>query len=254
MLLVLLAASLCHAAEPLDLLKQAQTAAREQLKLTARYLGREDIREYEVKPNGHKTLRRWTTYEASVMEGAPYYRLVAIKGKPLSKAQEQMQEAAMAHELQYRRRTPHSERRNRSRYSASIQHVIEHHDLELLGEEQMGGRKTWVIQSHLRPAAPFPAKFEDLMLSGDARLWIDQETGVLVRWRLNVTRSWNSWHAGSTDEKISMVLAHHEGKPIFVVKEMSARVPLEKGSARLTVQSFSEYKRFEADSFITFEP
>ena len=253
----LLFIAIAHAAEPPNLrqlLQDAQAATREQLRLSARYLGKEDIHEYEVKPSGKKTMHRWSTYEASVLEGMPYYRLIAINGKPLSKAQEAIQEGQMARELEYRRRTAISERRNKSRYSANMQHIIDYHELSFVGEEPMAGRPTWVIDTKLRDSAPRPEKHEDLMLSGNTRLWIDQASGVILSWRLTIHRPWHAWTEGSTDQKITQVIESPDGKPIFVAKEMSARAPLPNGAARLTVQTFSDYRRFEADSLITFEP
>ena len=247
----------CAAAEPGDLRKlieTAQSAAREQFQLAARYLGQEDIRVYEIKQNGRKTLRKWTTYEAGILEGSPYYRLVAINGKPLSEKQEAAQDRLMAHEMEYRRKTPPAERHSTDRYSTNLRHLIDYHDLTYDGEQILDGRPAWLISTRLKSSAPKPTKYEDLLLAADSTHWIDQETGAILRWRLVMKKTLHSWTVGSIDEKIVTLLSDTGGKPVFVPKQMSARVPHEDGPVRETVQSFSNYKRFEADSSVTFDP
>lgn len=252
-----MAAIAAAGSEPGDLrqlIRNAQAAAGEQFHLAARYLGQEEIRVYEVKPNGRKSLRNWSTYEASILESYPYYRLVARNGKPLSKKLEAEQDRLMAQEMEYRRKTLPAERRSTARYSTSLQHLIEYHDLAYDGEETQDGRRVWAISTRLKPDAPAPRKFEDLLLAGDSKHWIDQETGAVLRWRLTITRPMHSWSIGSIDEKITTMLPGTSEEPVFVPKQMSAQVPEQEGVVRLTVQSFSNYKRFEADSLITFDP
>ena len=246
-----------HGGQPGDvrqLIRKAQAVAREQFELAARYLGQEDIRVFDVKQNGRKTLRSWSTYEASILEGSPYYRLVARNGKPLTKRMQAEQDRRMALETEYRRKTPPSERRSTARYSTNLQHLLDYHDLTNEGENKMDGRRVWVIGSRLKADAPAPAKYEDLLLAADSTHWIDQETGAVLRWRLVIKRPMHSWSIGAVNEKITLTLADAAGKPIFVPKQMSALVREEEGMVRQTVQSFSNYKRFEADSLITFDP
>ncbi len=235
-----------------QLIHNAQAAAREQFRLAASYLGQEDIRVYQINRNGRKNMRSWSTYEASILEGYPYYHLVARNGKPLSKKLEAEQDRLMALELEYRRKTPLAERRSTARYSANLQHLIDYHDLTCEGEDTLDGRRVWVISTRLKPSAPPPTKYEDLLLAGDSKHWIDQQTGAVLRWRLVMKRPMNAWSIGSVDEKTTMLLSDAGGKPLFVPKEMSAQVPEEDGAVRLTVQTFSNYKRFESDSTITF--
>ena len=254
---LLLAALFASGAEPEDarkLIRIAQSAEREQFRLAARFLGQEDIRVFEVKQNGRRTLRKWTTYEASILEGSPYYRLMAINGKPLSKKLEAEQDRLMAHEMEYRRKTPPAGRHSTDRYSTNLQQLIDYHDLTNEGEQILDGRPTWLISTRLKSGAPMPTKNEDLLLASDSSYRIDQETGAILRWRLVMKRDLHSWAIGSIDEKTVMLLSVAGGKPVFVPKQMSARVPQEDGTFRETVQSFSNYKRFEADSLITFEP
>ena len=253
-LMAAVAAGGAELGDPRQLIRHAQDVAREQFQLAARYLGQEDIRVYQVKQNGRRTLHSWSTYEASILEGYPYYHLVARNGKPLSKKLKAEQDRLMAREMEYRRKTPLAERRSTARYSTNLQHLIDYHDLSYEGDDTMEGRRVWVIATRLKPDAPMPAKYEDLLLAADAKYWIDQDTGAVLRWRLAIKRPMHSWSIGSVDEKITMMLPGTGGKPVFVPKQMSAEVPEGDGAVRLTVQSFSNYKRFEADSLITFDP
>ena len=230
---------------PADLLRQALAASKENARKSANWLGREDIKRYQLRRK--RRLISWVTYEASKVEGENYYRLIARDGKPLSKAEHAREQAKLDREAAYRRTTPLHQRTRTAdnRFSMSIAQILEHHDLQYSGEDTVNGRKIWIVDTRVRDAAPMPAKRDDMALAGNTTLWIDQQTKLVVMQELRVTRNWDQWRPGS--------LVRYElfwNGEVMLVSRILIHLPF---AGLENVQTYSEYRKFGAESNVTFE-
>ena len=95
------------------LMEQSQRAGDADQLAAASWLGREDILRFVISGR-KKKINGWQTYEASILEGRPYHRTIALGGKPLSAKQVKAEDERMDAELQYRRITPKRSSREQS--------------------------------------------------------------------------------------------------------------------------------------------
>lgn len=243
--LVLLPLAPVQDVSPTALLRQSLAASTENARKSANWLGREDIKRYQLKRK--RRLISWVTYEASKVEGENYYRLIARDGKPLSKEAQAREQSKLDREAAYRRATPLRERTRTAdnRFSMSIAQILEHHDLQYSGEDTVNGRKIWIIDTRLRDSAPLPAKRGDMALAGNTTLWIDQETKLVAMQELRVTRDWDQWRPGS--------LVRYElfwNGEVMLVSRILIHLPF---AGLENEQTYSEYRKFGAESNVTFE-
>lgn len=235
-------------------MERAIETGTENLQRSANYFGREDIRFYQIFFTGKPRQISWTTSEASVVEGAPYFRLTAINGRKLSKKQEQAEQRKLERataERRQRKLDGQPLRSTDSRWSVDLRHLLKFHDLERVGEDTIARRKMLVVEARLREEAPAPVGRNDLALAGNLRLWIDAETGYAVRRLLEVTRSWGEWREGSL---VEYQLFREEGIYLLEYIRVTRRVDHARVRAVETEQRYSQYRKFTTDSSITFEP
>lgn len=215
----------------------------------ASWLGREDIRHYTVAGR-KKKLVGWQTYESSILEGRPYYRKIAIDGKPLSQRQAEGENQRMDAELQYRRITPPKDQvANDRRLGFGLKPTLLSHEWKMLRGEEVGGRKVWVVAGTLRPDASAPAARSDGGLSSDFLAWLDQQTKLTVREELTVRNAWMSLRPGGT-----VILEFDFSHGLRLVSRILLRgAPNEKGRFTETEQLYSGYKKFGSESHLILE-
>lgn len=188
------------AEDPAALIERAIERGLQNKAKSANWLGREDIKRYEIAKNGGKRkLASWVTYEASKLEGQNYYRVIARDGKPLSAKDSAKEQARMDAEAE-RRRTHPAERGKDStarRYSISLPQLLAFHTLRYAGTAEAHGRRVDIVEAALRPSAPQPRVSDDLALAGDLTIWVDRETGLVMMQELRVTRHWGNYAPGS---------------------------------------------------------
>ncbi len=231
---------------PAKLLEQVVAASRENGRRAVNWLAREDIKRYDLRRK--RRLMSWLTFEASKVEGENYYRLVGRNGKPLSNEEARREQLKLDREAAYRKSTPPG-KRNRSierRFSLSIPQIIQHHSLQYSGEDTIGGRKIWIIDTRLQDDAPVPTTRDEMALSGNATLWIDQETKLVCMQEVRMTRAWENWYPGS--------YVRYEmfwNGEVMLVKRIQSRVD---GVHQENDQTYTDYRKFGSEANLKFEP
>lgn len=216
------------AADPRALLERARELEKANEAERARYFAREDIQLTREQPDGSRRQMSWVTYEAMMVDGRLRYRRVARDGKPLPVNQQRLQPEGR-------------------RSSFDWKQLLAQHDLTLVGEEVVDGRRAWRIRTSLRPEAPLPKKLSDVALSGPFEIWIDQATGLESKLRWRVERPWANWTRGATVETWTLMVDR-----FFVLKRVLVRVP-KKDRVEETDQTYTNYRRFSGESSIRFE-
>lgn len=87
-----------------------------------------------------------------------------------------------------------------------------------------------------------------MALAGNVTLWIDQETKLLLRRELRVTRIWGDWGPGSS---VLFEMFWNDG--VMLVKRITTRSGLVTGRVRETEQTYSNFKKFGAETEIKFD-
>jgi hypothetical protein len=233
--------------EPAKYLEQVMAASKENSRKSANWLGREDIRQYLTR-KGHRRLLRWTTYEASKVEGENYYKVIAEGGKPLSKSAQKREQEKLDGEAKWRRNTPPGERGRPSakgRYSISLSQIIAFHQIRFSGEDTINGRTYRIIDTRLRDFAPHPHDPDDLALAGDATIWVDKETNLIVMQELRFKRQWLNWDIGSY-VRYDMFW----NGEVMLIKRIFVRLD---GLMQENEQIYSNYRKFGSEANIKFE-
>ncbi len=216
----------------------------------ASWLGREDIRHFAIAGRKRK-LTGWETYEASILEGRPYYRKIAIAGRPLPAKQASEEDERMDAELQYRKNTPRKDQTaNDRRIGFGLKSALPAHAFKILRAEELRGRRVWLVLGTLQVDAPEPVTTSDGGLSSDLLAWVDQDTKLTLREELTVRKPWASLRPGST---VILEFDFSFG-PRLVSRILLRSAPNENGRFTETEQIYSDCKKFGAESQIILQP
>ena len=244
-----LPASAADAPPPDKLIAAALDAQHIQDQKGWKYIYREDEDQYQFGKKGDRLDPVRKTYEIIMLEGDNYRKLVLIDGRPLpDKVQKQVDK-----DLEQTR----TERKkgglftfSRSVSLGGLDELQRLFDNKVTGEDTVGGRKTWVIESQPKPGLKPADKKEEEAMSSLRATWIDQEEGVVVKERFTFMRATNSFQPGTQWERELVKVGgawltdtinwKGEMKPMAVIR------------ARFETHSrFYEYKRFQAESKVT---
>lgn len=143
-----------------------------------------------------RTAEGTRTYEVTMILGSPYFRLIAVNGKPLSPKDQQTEEQKLNQAAARRRSESPGERaqrvanyqRGRKRDQQMIEQMTKAFDFKLQGEQELAGHDVYVLQATPRPDYR-PPTLETQALKGMAgRLWIEKGTFQWVRVEARVVR------------------------------------------------------------------
>lgn len=246
----LLPAFVLTAAPPPDaarVLTQMADAYSKNSSRTADYVYRELIRTTDIDRKGKKNLTE-REYEISFIEGARYYRLVAVNGKPLPE-RVQKQEDERIRSLQLRRSAPANAAwfAENDRLHLDLGLLAQTHQARYAGTATVDGRPVWVLEveginQRLKPNSP--ARYAVLL---DGRLMIDQETHFPLRAEMIQRKDWHGKPAGTL---LRYEWRRVEDTWLLGKIETWSKWKLLDTPSRETrqVQEYSDYQRFRADS------
>jgi hypothetical protein len=142
------------------------------------------------------------TYRVWMIDGSPYYRLIAIGGEPLSPAQEAQESEKLRQEIAKRASESPKERdkrleqyqKNRDRMFALLHEMAEAFDFKLVGEENLDDHDTYVLQASPRLGYR-PTSRETQILTGmKGKLWIEKDSHQWVKAEAEVIKPvWMGW-------------------------------------------------------------
>jgi hypothetical protein len=127
------------------------------------------------------------TQEIRMIEGSPYRRLLERDGKPIPPGEQELQESYLKDNIERRKSESPADRarriaeyeRRRDRFLAAIREIPDAFDYKIVGEENLAGRKAWVIDGVARPGYQPKDRYSHVFPQLAGRLWIDQQD---VRW------------------------------------------------------------------------
>jgi hypothetical protein len=213
---------------------------------------------YDKKSQPQKV--RSATSEVIFIEGLEYKKLAARNGKPLAPREQAQVEQEMRQTAEERRkqrglRAPGGRIQfgNQSLDVGSREELLTLFDNRLVGEEEIGGRKAWVIES-IPKADLVPAnEHEKEVLCFRKKHWIDEADAVLIRQIVTLTGEGYLAKPGSTlsfeFEKIGQDTWH---EVLIVLDLYNFRDKVLKPSGR-TEYRLSRFQKFDVQSTITVD-
>jgi hypothetical protein len=205
--------------------------------------------------NGEVKQHRSETAEMIFVEGQTYRKLVARNGKPLdakekAKVDKEMRETA---EQRRKRRPEVPGGRVVVNHTGvdlgSDEELLTLFDNRLVGEEEIAGRKAWVIESTPREGRHPANRHERDVTSFGKKLWIDQTENVELRELDTVTGEHTALKPGSTIQWDCEKINQDAWQTVLIT--IIAKWP--QTEARLEIR-YSNFKKFDVQSTITLDP
>lgn len=225
----------------------------------------ERTQESKLDGDGHVQSSKIETNEIMVLYGEPFERLIARDDKPLPAKEQKKQDDKFEEETNKRANESPEQRQKRiAKYEkereenrAFVREILNAYTFKLSGEDVLRGRKTWVIDGE--PRADFRPQHKDakILPKIKPRFWIDQQdyTWTKVRGELSDTISFGlviaRLHKGTTFELQQMRINDEIWLPQNIDVRFDARVALLKNINEEVHVTYSEYKKFRAETRIT---
>ena len=232
------------------------------LALNYTYLQRQETR--SVDSSGKVKSRHSKTTDVTRLEGSPYRRLVAIDDKPLPAGEERKEQDKLRTSIEERRKeTPEARdqrlaewRRRQEQRRAPVKELPDAFDFRIAGEDTISGRPVWVIDATAHPGYKPKQSLTSFLPKVKARFWIekqgchwlkiDMETLDTISYGGILLRLGKGGHL-----TIEQTFVNNEvWLPSHALLKASARVLLLVGMREEIEFSFTQYRKFQADSHV----
>jgi hypothetical protein len=206
--------------------------------------------------NGELHQNRSETHEVIFIEGLTYRKLVARNGKPLDAKEKAKVDKKMRETAEQRRKQPREPDGGRVTNGhvtvdfGSDEELLTLFDNRVSGEEEIGGRKAWVIESTPRKDRPPANRHEKDVMSFAKKFWIDEAENEELRAVYTVVGDHIFLKPGSTTTVESQKINQDVWQPTLVV--LDARNTMAKIVVEETIR-FSNFKKFDVQSTITID-
>lgn len=226
------------------------------------YLQRDDVRTLDA--SGKLKHRDLQTFDITLLEGSPYRRLVRRDDKPLPPAEEKKQQEQLERNIDQRRKeTPEQRRqriadwdRKRNRERENLKEVPDAFDFRIAGEEQLDGVAVWAIDG--TPHAGFKPRSKEASYfpKVKGRIWVAKSdyTPVKIAVETLDTISIGAFLVRLAKGGHIVVEFARVNDEVWLPKHVSiaasARLFLIKGFHLDADFTFSDYKKFTAESHI----
>ena len=202
------------------------------------------------------------TWDVTLQEGSNYRRLVARNDQPLSASEQKQEEEKLEASIQGRRKETEEQRkrriaeweRRRQRQREPLKELPDAFDFRLTGEEALNGGTVYAINATPKPGYKPKSTATSFFPKVKARLWIDKND---YQWVKVEMESMDTISFGGFLLRLSkgahLVLEQTRVNqevwlPKKVTLQASARLILLKGYHKSLDITFSDYKKFQADS------
>ena len=181
---------LANGPNPQEIVRRSVAAMDRNWKLAPRYA----FIEHDVETSGDT--RKVKTSQVLMIDGSPYYRLIAVNNHPLPPDQQAAEERKLQKAIAKRRHETPEQRQKR--IAAYLKERKQDHSLmremadafqyRITGEEVLNGHRVWVLAATPRPGYQ-PKSLETRVLTGmRGTLWIDQKEFQWVKVHAEVFR------------------------------------------------------------------
>ncbi|MCL4402441.1 MAG: hypothetical protein M1436_07250 [Acidobacteria bacterium] len=188
-LLLWVAGVLYGAGDAREIVRRSVEADRAAQNLARSYTFVERLDYREKDGSGQVKRREIKTFDVTLADGTPYRRLIERDDKPLSPAAQQQEEERLRKSIADRRSEKPEQRARRIReWEAKrrkqrefAREVVNAFDFKLLGEEQVDGHDTYIIEATPRPGYRPGSAAARFLTKTVARLWINKADYAWVK-------------------------------------------------------------------------
>jgi hypothetical protein len=264
LVLTLVLSSPLVAQDAADIVRRAGELDRRNMEVSRNYTYLRRQQQREVDSNGRLKKVESTTYDVTLLEGSPYSRLIARNDQPLT-AKEQRQEAdKLQRSIEDRRKETKEQRdrriaeweRKQEKQREPIKELPEAFNLTIAGEESLNGGDTWVIDGTPKPGYRPKSQSTSFFPKVKFRLWIEKKDYHWVRLDMEsldtisfggiLVRMAKGSHLTAENARIN----NEVWLPKAAILKGSIRIALVKVLRGEISFTFSDYKKFQADSRI----
>jgi hypothetical protein len=235
-----------------DILKRNREATKQNEERAKQYTYVEETDNFEYDKQGHAKKTGSETHDVIFVEGEFYKRLVARDAKPLPPKEETKEEKKLQQTAEERRKA-----RRKGLFSFSRSAYVSSDDLDkffdrsLVGEEEIRGRKAWVIEYTPRKGHVPANKHEKDVYSFQAKAWVDEEEGVTSKFLLLCIADGSFMKPGSSLIIESTEINDDAWLPVLIVLDARIQIALVIRDSVRTETRSSNFKKFDVKSTIT---
>jgi len=224
--------------------RTAQTDAR------AHFIYREHM--VHSNPDGH--VNETQDFEWIFLEGSPYRKLVAVKGKPLSGKAAKEEERKFQMTAVERRADAQRHKPNPHIFSADISPAtvlrVMNHQVERT--ETLNGRPCWVIRSEPKPDFTATTNEEREAKAYRFTYWIDTDDEMIAQERYEIAGSGAQLLPGSSQTTTYTKIGDSVWLPNYREGEYTSGPPRPRGHWRQT-HRFTDYRKFGSEATVVFQ-
>ena len=264
LLLTLVLPVVLPAQDPLEIVRRATELDRRNTEISRNYTFLQRQEERDLESNGKLKKTESETFDVTLLEGSPYRRLVARNDQPLSPKDQRKEEEKLQKSIEDRRReTPEQRERRvadwdhkRQKQREPLKELPEAFNFKLAGEEALNGGVAYVIEGTpkpgYRPKSASTAFFPKVKL----RFWIAKEDYQWVRVDLESldTISFGGFLIRLAKGSHLSIENARINNEVWLPKRAeihgSVRLALVKVMRGEIIFTFSDYKKFQAESHV----
>jgi hypothetical protein len=264
LLLILAVPAVASAQNPTEIIRRATELDQRNTEISRSYTFLERQEQRDLDAGGKVRKTESNTFDVTLLEGSPYRRLVARNDKPLSQADQRKEEEKLQKSITDRRHETPEQRRQRiaewerkkQKQREPLKELLEAFNFKLAGEEALNGGVAYVIDGTPKPGYRPKSTSTAFFPKVNVRFWIGKQDYQWVKVDLEsldtisfggfLIRLAKGTHVTIENEWVNNEVwlpkrAHIKG---------SVRIALVKVMRGEITYTFSDYKKFQADSRI----
>jgi hypothetical protein len=254
------AAQLPPTNDPKEIIRRSIEIDRRTLELARTYTCQHREVLKHLDKNGNVKSTEIKTYDISFFYGEEYSRLIMIDDKPLNEKEQKKEDEKQEKFLAKYRNQGEEDRgkrqdkakKERQEGRAFLRDVVNAYDFRIVGEEELEGTDTWVIEATPHPDFKPTQPHAEMLKKIRGRMWIDKKQYSWVRVEAENfdTISFGLFlvrlHPGSRFNFQQM----HLNNEVWLMRRFyvngGARIALLKNEAIEQEDTFSNYKKFSS--------
>jgi hypothetical protein len=254
LLLLLAALPLWGADDANQILKRFAEADVKNWEQARQYAYTQERTNFAYDKNGKPVQNGAAVWEVIFIEGLEYKKLISEDGKPLDARAQAREEKKLQQTAEERRKERRAGAFHPTVRTGSIEDLLALFDNRLLGEEEIRGRKAWVIESTPQSGHVPANKYEKEVLSFRHKLWIDEVENVKLKTVKTVVGDHIYLKPGSTMTFEFEKINDDAWLPVRQSDDFHLQfAKFIRPSGRSDYQ-YSKFRKFDVQSTITMEP
>ena len=255
---------LWSAEDPVEIVRRSTELDRRNMEIARNYTYLQRQEQRDTDSSGRVKKTESTTMDVTLLEGSPYRRLVARDDRPLSAKEQQQEEQKLQKSIVERRRETPEQRGQRvadwehkqERQREPLRELCDAFNFTMAGEEALNGGETWVIDGTPKPGYRPKRQSTSFFPKVKIRVWIEKKDYHWVKLDMEsldtisfggfLIRMAKGSHLIAENARIN----NEVWLPKSAMLRGSVRIALVKVMRGEMIFTFSDYKKFQADSRI----